>query len=223
MVFLECGFHDYVDALPIEEKLSDFYRGLISAIQEMRREEDVEHDGTRLRIVPADVVQAVQTRNEEALLRYLDVHTELEWDRSPFGELQDFTPFDKGAMIRAVAARELGRLRSHRGVDQLNAILFNDPNAEVKRSAAIALGEINYYPAASALIAALRNCSEDVGVRIMAALALGQYCDEESEAALKACLPATGVKENGARAKLRAAIVAALKSRGVASAGILKI
>jgi HEAT repeat protein len=94
----------------------------------------------------------------------------------------------KSAKDRAEAASELGRHGAIRARDVKDAIeplleaLKSDSNAEVRRAAAKALGDI--APDSKVVVPALTEALKDsaVGVKMAAAMALGQYGAEARSA-----------------------------------------
>jgi HEAT repeat protein len=92
---------------------------------------------------------------------------------------------DEDASVRAAVARALGLMRSPDGTKELSRVLRDDPDPQVRQSAAVALGFIGDRSAAGALTAALKD---HPGVRYAACQALSSLRDPSAVPALSEAL-----------------------------------
>lgn len=81
---------------------------------------------------------------------------------------------DSCPWVRSECMRALGRL-GHDAADELGEFLRNEPNPEVRRAAALALGDLGSPTAAAALVAAARDASTPAAVLVGVASGLGRH------------------------------------------------
>jgi HEAT repeat protein len=86
---------------------------------------------------------------------------------------------DGAWQVRSAATEIMAALKDPRVEEQLGAVLQTDPDADVRKAAAVALGDLLGPNAPDALLAALNNTQEDVAVRSAAAKSLTRYGAEK--------------------------------------------